>query len=454
VTFAVWLLWAGLAASLSLALSHWPVMFIIAGSFIATALIFASIELPTGQLESTSKSVRHVSILAAMIGFGIFIQIMPLQLTGLAQPFWTAMGAAIRQPTVGYITVDTASTIVALTKYLVILGAALMVALSCNDQAPGSQMSSAIAWILLIFSVGHLVKASVDAFQSVTISEEFWADWISLSMLGVLMNGAILVRYKLKHSSMRLGSKPRQLSETIQLFAPGAVMIALFAVPFIAHRSQADAIPAIFGISAFLTVLVAKRMRSDVAGMLFTAALVICGLWLAALTLGVFEPHSTAVFGNRSETDIATVVRIFRDFRWFGSGAGTYSALIPIYEGIPDSRRGLLDAPPAALSVLIELGIPLTLLAAALALVLVWTAFSAVARNDRDYSRSVLACSTLVYIIAIAFTPGTSLSFSTMIVAAMIISLGLTQVQLHSRTSQSSPAGAWSAGRRASSPPY
>jgi hypothetical protein len=452
VTVAVWLLWVGLAASLSLSLLNWPIMFIISGSFVATAVIFVSIELPTGQLENVARSAPYVPILAASIGVGIFLQVMPLQFMGVAQPFWSAMGAAIRQPTAGFITVDTASTVVAMTKYLVILGAALVVALSCTDQLRGAQMSSAIALLLMLFSAACLLKASFSGFRALAISEQFWSDWISLSMLGILMNGALMIRHKLLLTSRRLGS--RSLGQYVQPFAAGAVMIALFAIPLIVRGSQAVVIPTVFGISAFLTVFFAKRMASGVAGLLFAVALVICGLWLAGLALGIIGPGSTAALGNRQETDIATAVRIFRDFHWFGSGAGTYSGVVPMYEGFRDGGNGLLDTPPVALSLLIELGIPLTLLGAVLLLVLVWAVFSAVSRNDRDYSQAVLACSTLVYVIAAAFTLGASLSFSTVVVAAVIISLGLTQAQLRSGASRSLQEGARSGGPRLMSGPH
>jgi hypothetical protein len=421
VALAIWLLWGGLTMSLALPLLNWPVMFILAGSFIAAALVCVSIAVPKIQLEQAPKSFRYALILAVSLGFGMILQTVPLKLTGLANPLWSAMGAAIGQPTAGYITVDVGSTVVALAKYLVILGAGLTVALSCANQMRSAQMSSAIARLLTIFCVACLVMAGVDEFHSAEIKERFWAEWINLSMLGVLTTASIMVRFR-----RRFGSKLWPTREHFRSFAAWVAMIALFAIPLFAQRTHAAAIPTVCAISTLLAVVFVKRLASGLAGVLFAVALVICGLWLAGVTTGIVGPRSSEVLGSRSEAEIATVIR---DFRWFGSGIGTYSRVVPMYADLQDVGKGLLDSAPTALSLLIELGLPLTLLAAILLLALAWAVCSMVARSDRDYSEAMLACSTLVYVVAAAFTPRVSLSFPTMVVSSIMIGLGLTAAE-------------------------
>jgi len=425
VTLSVWMLWAGLATSLSIPLLPWPIMFVAAGTFIAIAVVIASIALPQTQLDYAVKPLRHVSIPAIILGFGILLQIMPAQFSGLAQPLWSAMSAAIQQPSAGFITVDTSITAVVLTKYLVIVGTVLAVALVSSDQRRGSQTSNAIAWLLAAFYAAFLVKASLSTFQPVAISKQLLTDWTSLSTLGVLMSGATLVHFRSQQSGKRLRSNARPSREYVQLFLAGAVMVGLFAIPLIVDGSQAAIIPAVCAIAAFLTVLFIKQLAVGPAGAIFATVLVICGLWLAAVAFGITGPRSSEVLGKQLETDIATIVRIFRDFSWFGSGAGTYSQLVPMYEGSKDQGTGFLYAPPTALSLLVELGIPLTLLAAIVLFASGSAAFRAVVRSGRDYSKATLGCSSYVYVVAAAFTPGASLSFSTLIVAVTLVSLGV-----------------------------
>ena len=134
-------------------------------------------------------------------------------------------------------------------------------------------------------------------------------------------------------------------------------------------------------------------------------------------------------WADRSGADLAAAARIFRDFRWFGSGAGTYSELIPIYVDAANDGTGLFSVPPKALSILVELGIPLSLLTVALVLVLAGTLISAIARDGHDSTHAILGCSALVYVTTCAFTPSLSISFPTMVVAATMIGLGLAQAK-------------------------
>jgi hypothetical protein len=425
--FAVWLVLAGLAAALSLPILQWPVMIILAGTCIAMAIISASIALPQSHLDSAAKSLRLISVLAASVGIGIFAQIVPLPFSGLAQPLWSAMSDAIHQRATNSITVAPTVTVVALTKYLVCIGAALAAALLCSNRPRAAWMTIAIAWILTIFYAANLLKATFDPLRSAPGTEQFWADWISLAMLCILTRAAIVLRFETQHSPRRSTRKSLQPSKYLPPLAAGAALIAVFSFPIIAHGSRATVIPTVCGLSAFLTVVLIRRMALGAAGILFALALVVCSLWLVALFIGITGPYSSEVYGNRSPPDLAMAVRLLRDFRWFGSGAGTYYLLVPIYQGLDNGGPGFFIAPPIVLSILTELGIPLTLLVFALLLAIIWAIFSLVTRKDRDFSQTALACSSLVYIVAVACTPGATLSFSTAVAAAAIIGLRLAQ---------------------------
>lgn len=437
---AVWLLWGVLAISLSLPLLGWPVMFVAAGSLVVMALIVASIAVPASRLEIGTTSLRFASLLAVTIGLGILLQVVPLKSTGLAHPLWSAMGAAVGQPVIGYITVDAARTVVALAKYLVIVGAALAVALTCVNQRRSGQMISGLAWLLAIFAAICLVKMQVHGFSSVDGDTLVVADWVNLSRLSLLMAAAIVLqRLQLRRSS-RKRLPPQQRRNYLRRLVPAIGLVALFSVPLIVLWPRASVIPLVCGASILLTVLLIDRTRSGVGGTLFAIILMICTLWLSGIASGIVGPRSIA-WVEGSEHDVATAAGIFHDFRWFGSGAGTYSQLIPIYMGAQDGGSGLFDAPPTVLSLLIELGIPLTLLTGMLAVALAWTLISTIVQSRRDYSQAILACSVLVYVVACAFTPGMSLSFPTMIVAAVMIGLGLAQAQRRRPVGVASYAG-------------
>jgi hypothetical protein len=423
----VWLFVLGLAAAMGLTLVRWPLLLIVAGSFIVMAAILATVNASDNQLENAVKSLRYCMALALIIGAGIFLQVVPLKFVSLDQPIWVAMGNAIGQPTPGYATVDTTVTIITLAKYLVILSAALATTLLCANRYNAEKTLSAITWLLTMVYFAFFLKTMVDGFQASVKSEQFWAEWIGLATLGLLAHGAALVRSRLRHVGRGMSKNSSQPVRTgIWLAAKGGI-IGLLMVPLIARGWQVAIIPSISAISIFLSIFVIKRMGLGIAGALFVVTLVISGLWFAGLSSGFIGPHSVEMLGRPPEIVITTSVRIFQDFKWSGSGAGTYSELLPMYETIGDADMGFLNSVPAAFSFLIELGIPITLLSALFVICLAHAVLREVVH--RAYPQNVLACSTVIYVVGAAFTPGAALSFPVAVVAATFIALGLTPSQ-------------------------
>jgi hypothetical protein len=201
-------------------------------------------------------------------------------------------------------------------------------------------------------------------------------------------------------------------------------MITIFAGWSLAQGFHAAVIPAVGGLCAFLAAVSAKRLASGLTGTIFIVGAFVCILWLVGFLTGAFS-ETSSLYG-RSETEIATVLRMFRDFRWFGSGLGTYPRVVQMYADVPSTGDGLFNAPPAGLSLLIELGMPLSILATALFVAIAWALFAKLARANREYAHDSLSCASLVYVGAAALTPGASLSFPAMTAAAMMIGVSLT----------------------------
>jgi hypothetical protein len=425
----VWILWFGLAMSLSLPLLNWPVFFVIAGILVASALIFASITISKGRSDVAERPLRHVWGLAGAIGVGILMQVTPLLPTWLGHPIWSAAGLALGQPLAGHLTTDAAGTLLALAKYLVAMGVAVAVATTCVDRRTSGRMMSGLAWLLALFTGMCFLKTRLHAFQSSSDELRLLSDWTNVSLLGVQMGGVVVVqRLQLRWSSpTRLSNGQRHLHPRNLVAA--LVIIGLFSVPLIAHAPEAAAIPIACGTATLLMALLIDRTTSGLSGVLFVVVLVVCMLWLAGSGSGLIGAPAGTTWAESSGADLAAAARIFRDFRWVGSGAGTYGELIPIYVDAANDGTGLFSAPPKSLSLLVELGIPLTLLIVTLGLVLAATFILTIARNRHDSVEAILACSVLAYLTGCAFTPGISLSFTTMTVAATMTGLGLAQAK-------------------------
>jgi hypothetical protein len=410
-------------------LLNWPALFILAGTLIASALAVASITTSKVPPDIAIRPLRYVWGIAGVIGIGILVQIMPLLPTRLDHPIWSAASVALKQPLAGHISVDTAETLLELARYLVVVGVAAAVGTACVDRRISERMTSGLAWLLVFFTGACFMKTRFHVFQSTDNEFELLSDWTNVSLLGVQMGVAVLAqRFQWRRSSPTRLSDDKRDVHPRNLFA-AVVMIGLFSLPLVAHASEAAAIPIACGTATLLMVLLVERTTSGLSGVLFVAILALCVLWLAGIGSGLIVPNGGATWADRSGTDLAAAARIFRDFRWFGSGAGTYSELIPIYVDAANDGTGLFSVPPKALSLLVELGIPLSLLTVALALALAGMLISAIARGSHDSTHAMLGCSVLVYVTACAFTPSLSISFPTMAVAAAMIGLGLAQAK-------------------------
>jgi len=423
---ARWLLLVGLAISLALSFLAWPVAPVLTGTFIAAAMIWVSVVAPRRHI---SKPASIIATLTASLGFGVFLQTVPLKLTNLANPIWSAMGAALGEPTVGYITVDLPYTVVALAEYLVIFGAGLTAAVSCVVHERGWEMPT-MAWLMTIYCGAYIIMFSgIDRLQAGIMTEHLVAQWTSLSMFGVLTAISLIIRLQIRFRRLRITSRFQLLRQRVGSFAIPIGMIAIFLVPLFVFRLGAASFPSICAILVLLAVVLAKRFAFGLAGAIFALAIVIGGLWSAGLVANVVGPNSSANFGAETEADIAMFADLFRDFRWFGSGLGTYPRIMPMYAAIQDSSAGHVRSAPLVLSSMVELGIPMTLLAVFMLAMLAWSSFSKLAKVDGDYSTGVLSCSILVYIVVATVTPGMSLPFPTMLTAAITIGFGLASVQ-------------------------
>jgi hypothetical protein len=418
---ALWMLWIALAASLPLTMVDWPFMFMLTGGMAAAAATSASIIASTDQLNQTPKSFRCLLLLSIALGFFVLLQTVPLKLVGLANPIWSAAGAAIGQPTAGCITVDIIATVLGLAKYLIIVGTSVTVAVACNTANRRIQYLFAVVLLLAVFCVSSwMFKEFRLGASAARLSTESG----DLPALGILAAISLLIQPVLR-SGGRASSRSWLSRDHLIASFLSIAMISIFAASLSAQASRNVAIPTIVGIAALLTAILAKRFTSGPSGAIFIVGAVACILWLASVLTGVFS-RAASVLGPNTESEIATVLRVFRDFRWFGSGLGTYSAVLPMYTDIHSNGHGLLSTPPAGLSLLIELGTPLSVLAAALIAALACVVLSKLARAHREWTPSALACSTLVYLLTAALTPGASLSFPTMIAAAMMLGTALT----------------------------
>jgi hypothetical protein len=111
---------------------------------------------------------------------------------------------------------------------------------------------------------------------------------------------------------------------------------------------------------------------------------------------------------------------------WAGTGAGTFAAILPIFQDLDEQATGS-DAPTAAAVIAVEMGRPFlwAILLAAIALAVMLLRGAVLRRRDSFYSTAGASCLVAAILLAL----GNAALFSTpvLIIVAVIVGIGIAQ---------------------------
>ena len=118
--------------------------------------------------------------------------------------------------------------------------------------------------------------------------------------------------------------------------------------------------------------------------------------------------------------------RLLTETSWTGTGAGTFAAVLPIYQDIDELATGDI-APTAAAAIAVEMGRPFfwVMLAAVIALVVML--MRGALRRQRDSFYSTAGASCIVTVALLSFGNSALLSTPISIIAAVAIGIAIAQ---------------------------
>ena len=118
--------------------------------------------------------------------------------------------------------------------------------------------------------------------------------------------------------------------------------------------------------------------------------------------------------------------RLLAETSWTGTGAGTFAAVLPIYQNIDELTTGEI-APTAAAAIAVEMGRPIfwVILAAVIALVLIL--MRGALRRQRDSYYSIAGASCIVTTALLSFGNSALLTTPISIIAAVAIGIAIAQ---------------------------
>ena len=392
----------------------------------ALALAFVGLSARALDVNLAARSTRGLKVAAAIPAIWIVVQILPTPIG--AHSIWAYANEALGRQSWGHISIDPGRTILALAFYLSCISLTLVGIFVARDRHRAELILSiltattAVTTLILLFGIWGLIATLPDPKDVLS----------GISGLGILLSLASIVRSIERYQE---GAKPGRPALVIRSTLIASVISLVIHVAGLSITATLNAALAVmFGVVTFASLQFIRRAGLvGWAAVFFVATMIIAAAMIVLWRYGTSQPVSPLLqFASASSEAISITQRLLSDTRWLGTGAGTYAAVLPLYQDLGSS----LSTPPSTIALLaIELGQPMCLLAMAFAIWLAIILYQGALRRGRDSFYSAAAAAAIVVLVGEAFCDASLTNSCVAVVASALIGLGLAQ----SRSSREIP---------------
>lgn len=407
----------------------------ILAAYVAVMVLVVAWSIRPGEAAFLTGITRPAVIFSLLPAIWIVLQAVPMPFESLRHPIWISAEAALGRPIWGSISISPGDTLIALARYLSACGLFFVVAAVTIDRQRAETlllwlagMTTLLALTLIVHNLGGFVFlgeiSSIGARAAINAAVT----------LGVVLTSTTVVyaieRYETRRSRADFS---RALFVIMIVTSLGALFITLIAVALFATKPALFA--ALSGFGTFVLIVGFRRIGLG-AGLGIVLACVAVAVPLSIIAADFFAKSpdlSLRFLTDASKSLIDVTQRMIADSGWAGSGAGTFAALLPIYQDTSNSIVASI-APTTAAGWLVELGrTALWMAMAAFLAAIGWLTHGALQRGRDSFFTAAGASCTVILALEAFFD--SSLSGNTTIVLAMSI-LGLAVSQSVSRTAR------------------
>jgi hypothetical protein len=383
------------------------------------ALASLGISTRATDINFVGRSTEGLKVAAAIPAIWMVVQLLPTPIG--AHSIWAYAHEALAQQARGHISIDLGETILTLAFYLANISLTLVTIFVARDRRRAEQILFALAAIATITALGlltgkwTLIASAID--NSVLAS---------VSALGILLSIASGERTIERHKTG--GEKPETEAQNVRTaLIASSIGLMVGIVGLSASATLNVGLTTIFGVATFASVRTIRRAGVAnwaalllIATMLVAAAMIVFWRYDPTRALSPFLQFATA----SSPGAIAVTQRMLSDTSWLGAGAGTFSALLPLYQDLGSS----VTQPPSTISALaIELGWPMALFAIVTAIWLVAILYRGALARGRDSFYPAAAAAGAVTMLAEAFCDSSLLNSCVAVMIGALMGLGLAQ---------------------------
>jgi hypothetical protein len=383
------------------------------------ALASLGISARATDISFVGRSTQGLKIAAAIPAIWMAVQLLPTPIG--AHSIWAYANEALAQQSWGHISVDLGRTILALSFYLANISLILVAVFVTRDRRRAEQILFALTAIVMITALVLLIgkwTLIASAINNAVLA--------GISALGILLSLASSVRTIERREIGGEKSETGVQNVRTELIASGVgLMIGIIGLS--ASATLNVGLTTMFGVATFASVRTIRR-----AGLANWAALILLAtILVAAAMIVLWRYDSTRAlspflqFATASSPDaLSATQRMLSDASWLGAGAGTFSALLPLYQDLGSS----ITQPPSTISVLaIELGWPMALFAIALAIWLAVVLYRSALNRGRDSFYPAAAAAGAVTVLGQAFCDSSLLNSCVAVMIGALMGLGLAQ---------------------------
>jgi hypothetical protein len=351
----------------------------------------------------------------------MLLQIVPMTGGPLMNPIWTSTAVALAERPAGSVTIDTGMTLQAISRLITVITIMLLAVMIGLHRSRAEKLLSLLTGIATLVSLGRIASffPLPETFQLLPPATQSGAE--AISIFGLVLTAAAIIRaYERSRSSRYRGPKPRASTPLEIPVALAAYLINLSAI--LCSGDPTGLFAALFGGGILLAVLTVRKVGLG----LWSQAGATAVLALALVTFIAFMP-------GRTENEL--IARMAEDARPIGVGAGTLSALAPVYGNWPTAVSTDI---PAAVTVAIEMGRPFLWLTVLIAIAWILILLRGSLLRGRDYVYSATGAGCIAAFLVSATSSGGGLSLAPSILLSA--TLGLAIAQSKGETSSIAPA--------------
>jgi hypothetical protein len=326
----------------------------------------------------------------------------------------------------GGISIDPGATLIALARYLSVVATILVAAAVTIDRRRAEWALFGLAGVTALMGA-ILVAQSLVGLSA--IADGFGSRARGLlvggSSLGVIVGAAAATRAFERHETRRIKAGA-SLTKFGLDFGASLAVLAICCLGLVFGAAPQEIFIAACGLAIMVLVVVARRLGLGAwASAILAAFAVVMALALAAAR-PIGNEDFTLRYANATAPVISLAARVMSDTVWTGSGAGNYTALLPLYRNADDVSAGQ-TAPTSAAQIAIELGPPALWLILVMTIALTGSLLRGAVQRGRDSFYPAAAMSSAVVLTLQAFCNASVLSTAIALVAAVILGLGLAQ---------------------------